>query len=156
MISFDIDGVRFNYRTAAICVCDDRVLLHRARKDDFWALPGGRCEAGETAKEAVVREMSEELDVAASATRLVYVVENFFTYDDWQGHEIGMYFEARFPQGSPITKREGPWTSPVEPDLVFRWFTAEELEDICIKPEFLRSELFELPLATEHIVVRDR
>jgi 8-oxo-dGTP pyrophosphatase MutT (NUDIX family) len=156
MISFDIDDVRFNYRTAAICHCNDKILLHRARQDDFWALPGGRCEASETAKEAVVREMKEELDVSALAGRLVFVVENFFTYDDWHGHEVGMYFEVQLPQDSPVTRKQAPWTPPDEPDAVFRWFAAEELAGICIKPDFLTAKLFDLPPTTEHLVVRDR
>ena len=155
MISFDIDGVRFNYRCAAICHSDSRLLLHRALQDDFWALPGGRCEAGETAREAVEREMREEIDVPASAGRLVFVVENFFAYDDWQGHEIGMYFEVELPDESPVVQKRGVWTPVVETGMVFRWFEAAELDGICVKPAFLADKLFDLPLGTEHVVVRD-
>lgn len=155
MISFDIDGVRFNYRCAAICHSEGRVLLHRALQDDFWALPGGRCEAGETAREAVEREMREELDVSASGGRLVFVVENFFAYDDWHGHEIGMYFQVELPEDSPIVLRREAWTPVVEPGAVFRWFEADELDGICVKPSFLADQLFDLPRGTEHVVVRD-
>ncbi len=155
MISFDIDDVRFNYRCAAICRSEGRVLLHRPHQDDFWALPGGRCEPGEAARQAVVREIREELDVSVSAGRLVFVVENFFTYDDWNGHELGMYFEVELPDDSPIAEKREAWTPVVEPGAVFRWFRKGDLGEVDVKPRFLAERLFDLPDETEHLVVRD-
>jgi ADP-ribose pyrophosphatase YjhB (NUDIX family) len=63
MLSFDAGAWRFNLRAAAIIRNVDRVLLHRLIGDDFWALPGGRVEAGETAQAAVGGEMREEIGV---------------------------------------------------------------------------------------------
>ena len=51
----------FNYRVAGIALSEGRLLLHTSDRDDFWSLPGGRCEFGETSAEALVREMREEL-----------------------------------------------------------------------------------------------
>jgi len=45
MITFERGDVRFNYRVVGIAFDADRVLLHRAERDDFWALPGGRGES---------------------------------------------------------------------------------------------------------------
>ena len=38
-----------------------RILLHRADYEDFWSLPGGRVEMLEDSREALRREMLEEL-----------------------------------------------------------------------------------------------
>ncbi len=39
----------------------DKLLIVRDKYQNFWTLPGGKIERGETRKEAVVREMEEEL-----------------------------------------------------------------------------------------------
>jgi 8-oxo-dGTP pyrophosphatase MutT (NUDIX family) len=61
MISFRVGDYRFHYRAAAIIRDGDYVLLHRLDGDDFWALPGGRVNPGEQAKDTIVREFREEL-----------------------------------------------------------------------------------------------
>ncbi len=44
MITFEKDGYVFVYRVAGVAIYDNRVLVHRIVIDDFWSLPGGRCE----------------------------------------------------------------------------------------------------------------
>ncbi len=51
------------------CACliierDGKILLVRVRDNVLWYLPGGTIEPGETAQEALVREVSEELGVS--------------------------------------------------------------------------------------------
>ncbi len=45
------------YRVACVVTHRDKVLLHRAEEDSFYALPGGSVEFGETSIEALHREM---------------------------------------------------------------------------------------------------
>jgi len=44
MICFDTDNGRFNFRSVAVVIQNEHVLIHRAVEYDFWALPGGRVE----------------------------------------------------------------------------------------------------------------
>ncbi|MDI3340142.1 MAG: NUDIX domain-containing protein [Sphaerobacter sp.] len=71
MISVDLGRAHFLYRAGGVCLQDGRVLLHRAVDDDYWSLPGGRCEILETAAEALAREMREELAVDVTVGRLL-------------------------------------------------------------------------------------
>src|SRR5690606_16384382 len=97
MISVDIGPAHFLYRVGGVCLHDGRVLLHRAVGDDFWSLPGGRCEILETAADALTREMREELAVKVTVGRLLWVVEDFFTMDGRPYHQIGLYFAVDLP-----------------------------------------------------------
>lgn len=63
MIRFESGNNLFNYRVVGVAITDDKVFLHQAEGDDFWVLPGGRGEFGETAEQTLIREMQEELDV---------------------------------------------------------------------------------------------
>ena len=45
----------------AIITCKGRLLLEKRRDSDIWGMPGGGCKRGETGREAIAREIYEEL-----------------------------------------------------------------------------------------------
>ncbi|HEY1405774.1 MAG TPA: NUDIX domain-containing protein, partial [Spirochaetota bacterium] len=52
-------------RVAGIVIRDQKILLiaHRKKNDEYWLVPGGGIDYGESADEALAREMCEELSV---------------------------------------------------------------------------------------------
>ena len=149
MISFEVGGSIFNYRVAGLAVDGDKVLLHRAEIDDFWSLPGGRVEAGESSREALVREMREEMGVDIVVGRLLWVAESFFEYGGERHHVVGLCFLMELPQGrlpaGGSNGFEGLEDSSLK--LFFRWFAPGDLEEIVVKPPFLSRALRAIPLA---------
>lgn len=151
---------RVRQRAAALIQNDGRVLLHRVVGDVFWALPGGGIEAGESAAEAVVRELQEELGETVKPGVLACVVENFFTCAGTGYHEIGLCLQATLQPGSPLMAGPGPYAG-VEGAraLEFAWFTADELEQGDVRPAFLRGFLQQWllvgMLGVVHVVHRD-
>lgn len=61
-----------------LCARDGAVLAVRSRGSDAFYLPGGKPEAGETAEQALVREVREELGIDLSPSSLTAA----FTLED--------------------------------------------------------------------------
>lgn len=156
MITFEQDRIRFNYRAAGVALHENRVLLHRSEQDAFWTLPGGRVELLEAAGESLKREMREELSVEVKIERLLWVVENFFEYENCRSHEIGFYFLMSLPQNSRLLHETASFEGRErELKLVFEWRECSALNRMRIYPTFLQEALQSLPTGTEHIVHRD-
>src|SRR5262245_16615293 len=109
IIRLENESNYFHYRVAGVAVHENSVLLHRYEGEDFWTFPGGRAEFGETAEQTLKREMREEIGAEVEVVRLLWFVENFFTYQDKRYHEIGLYFLMRFPTGSKYLVEPGPF-----------------------------------------------
>ncbi|AQX07457.1 NUDIX hydrolase [Elizabethkingia ursingii] len=58
-----------------ITLKDKKLLLAFSKNKQAWYLPGGKIDAGETSKEALIRELQEELNLHLKAEEL-----NFFTH----------------------------------------------------------------------------
>lgn len=154
MTTFKRETGQFTYRLAGVAIHEGHVLLHRAERDDFWVLPGGRAELGEPATLGLRREMQEELDTDVTVERLLWVLENFFTWEDGSAcHELGLYFLIHLPAGSPFLGKETPfWGREGDILLEFRWFELARLGEILLYPSFLREGLRRLPEAPAHVV----
>lgn len=142
MISFDIDNYRYNLRAAALILDGDRVLLHQIEGDDFWFVPGGRVDAGELAAVTVEREMQEELAEVVTCEKLLWTVENFFTYRGQKHHELGLYFLTHLKPESRLLTTAGPYTGMEgKLKLHFDWFRLADLHQLDIRPSFLANAL---------------
>lgn len=162
MISFDRGGVRFNYRVAGVCIHDGHVLLHRADRDDYWALPGGRCEMDEPSPVTVRREMQEELGVDVAVGRLLWVVENFFTLGGIASHELALFYAIDLPAGHAYHDKtrvhvgvEDQSTGEEPYTLIYEWLPIASLPNVILHPAFLRTALQDVPETTQHIIQRD-
>ena len=73
------DGL-LNIRVGALIVQDGKILMVQSGHDYLYSV-GGRIKMGETAEEAVVREVFEETGVRMRIKRLIAVHENYFYGD---------------------------------------------------------------------------
>lgn len=154
MVQFDAGNTRFLLCTRGVIVRDGRVLLFNVVGWDWWALPGGRVEMGETSPQALAREMREEIGADVQVGRLLWVVENFFNWER-DFHEVGLYYAVTVPEGSHILTEDEHRCQDGPVTLRFRWFPLEGLAGVNLYATFLRTALQRLPATTEHIVWRE-
>lgn len=154
MICYEEENRRFQLRAAGVALRDGKVLVHRGVRDDFWALPGGRVEYGETSVATLEREMVEELGRQVSVGRLLFTCESIFSFEGRRYHEIGFYHLMTVPDdfgtagGICHRVRDG------ESDLEFRWMPAdfESLAAAPFFPEVLRPHLANPPAVPMHML----
>jgi 8-oxo-dGTP pyrophosphatase MutT (NUDIX family) len=153
LIDFASNDTRFQVRVAAVCLCDGHVLLQGSSDHDRWILPGGRGELLEPTDESVRREMREEFGVEVKVGRLLWVVENFFTYAGVHTHQISFDYETHLPAGCDLldTTREFTGFDSGVP-FIARWFPLAVLPDTWLLPSFLCQALQSLPETPQHIV----
>lgn len=112
---------------AAAIVRDGKVFATQRGYGEFkdgWEFPGGKIEAGETAEEALVREIREELEVEIEVEKLLDVVE----YDYPQFHLSLMCFICRIKSGEPVLKEHeaAKWLGQEELTSV-EWLPADQI-----------------------------
>lgn len=108
-----------------------KFLLCRGKGNENWFFPGGHIEEGESAPEALMREIQEELGEESEVKRFLGASENKFRYNGSATHEINLIFEvALISDGGRVSQ---------ENHLEFAWFTREELRDAIVFPASLRD-----------------
>lgn len=157
MIHFKTPEGVFNHRVAAVIIDDGYLLLHKGEKDDFWSLPGGRLELLEDSQTALKREFIEEVNEELLVERMLWIVENFFEYDDLQFHELGMYYKASLVNQSTELSNKEKEHIGYEPEakLIYKWFSLEEVRTMRLYPSFLRTGVQDLPTSCQHLVHYD-
>ncbi len=128
-------------RVGAIIMKNGRLLMAHNDRDDYLYTVGGRVKFGETAEEAVIREVMEETGVRLETERLGFINENYFYGDAPTNmgkliYEIGYYFYMKVPDDFEPVSRDFMEGSVTE-HLV--WASPDD--DITMYPTFFKTEL---------------
>ena len=157
MIRLDRKPQLFSMRVAALIFQSDHLLVQRGTKDNYWALPGGRAEIGESSEETIIREIGEELNRDCSVERLLWSAENFFAYDDYAAHELAFYYLVTLAQPFPFHASNIVHRIVDGVEVEFRWLPAQpsDLLKNDLRPRFVAERIGALPLRHEHLIVRE-
>jgi 8-oxo-dGTP pyrophosphatase MutT (NUDIX family) len=131
-IDVHIGAHRFNYCVRSIIRRDGAVLVCALPATTWCFLPGGRVRAGETTREALTRELEEELGVRAPIGALAIIVESFFPHLGSRFHELGFYYSVDVPESVDPTARPD-----AENGAMFRWIPVEHLAEADLRPKVL-------------------
>lgn len=104
----------FRIGVYALIFDDGRVLLAHRRDINWWNLPGGGMEIGETVEEAMRREVREETGLEVQVERLVGV------YSKPQKQEVVLTFRCRVTGGELRATEESRACAYFSPDALPR------------------------------------
>ncbi len=149
------DNKRFRLRAAAIIIEDNSVLFATNDSENYYYSIGGAIELGETAEEAVKREVFEETGVAYEIDRLAYVQENFFKRNDGMlkgldCHEITFYFLMKSRGTKELNSHSKTLNNTIDERM--EWLEIDKLDKYEAYPMFFRDKLKDLKPYVEHIV----
>ena len=128
-----LSGSRGEIETIArgVCAADGKVLLCKAKGGKSTYLPGGHIEFGETAAEALVREMKEETGLDVRVGRFLGVQENSFLQHGEKHCEINLVYEMSLLPGRGGADAA---VDAVEPWIEFEWRAADDLASANLLP----------------------
>lgn len=115
----------FHHLARAIIIKDGKVLLAQAKGYKNTFLPGGHIEFGESAKDALIRELAEELGLKCEVSQFLGLVEHKWEKRGVLHCEINQVFEVNCSElhsdTSPIAE---------EGHLEFFWADSTQLESL--------------------------
>lgn len=119
-----------------VCVMNGQLLLCFGKRSGIAYLPGGHIDFGETARQALVREIQEELGRTAKAGRFLGCSEHAFVQDGEPKAEINLVFELTVDGISP----DQP-LSATEAWIGFKWHPLDQLATARFEPASLGAVL---------------
>ena len=144
-IRIDNEDGHFKFRVCGIIILDGKVLTVKIKDNDFYCLPGGHIELGESTEEAVVREITEEVGCKVLKTKLKFICQNFFkSKDNKIFHELAYYYLLEIDKNT-INKND---YEIIENDkgvlksLKFFWLDEEQLKNYDFRPGGIKEHIF--------------
>lgn len=145
------DDKWFRYRAAAIIIEEGYILFVKDIKEKYYYSVGGGVHIGESAEEAVKREVLEETGVEYEVDRLAFIHENFFTGNgELEGkkcHEIALYFLMKSKGTRDLINNRVQ-----DPEEEVCWLPVNELNKFKTYPSFFEEKLNDIAKNIEHIV----
>jgi len=121
-----------------IVLRDDKLLAIKRHKngEDYFVFPGGHVDEGETAREAVVREVTEETSVKSVAMRSIYKY-------NWAG--INVFYVCNYKSGEPQKTDAEEYTDKDKIALTGTyepvWLDVKTLGEVDLRPNSVRDQL---------------
>lgn len=115
-----------------------KVLVQCDLRETFYRFPGGSIEFGETAKEAIMRELMEEYDLKIDVQELAVVNEHIFEWNNEKGHHCTLIHWGTVKERVTNEIRHKEYE-----DIILIWKSIEELKEKPTYPEGIVSYLEE-------------
>ena len=150
------DGI-VNLRVGAIIQKDGKILMvgNKIRPEYLYSV-GGRIKFGETAEDAVKREVFEETGIKMDVERLGFIHENYFYGDSKSNfgkliYEISFFFYMKVP--NDFTPISNSFTEDNHKEFLC-WIDPND--DINYYPNFFKEELNNPQIGIKHFASDER
>lgn len=140
-LSIKLEDYKLNIRAAGIIIHNNKILLHKNKNDDYYALLGGRVALGESSKETIKREIVEELGKEVQVLKYISTIENFFKIENTKYHEIMFVYHVEFVDEeyklieTTLNNIEG------NDDIKYEWIDLNEINNCKLLPNVIKEVL---------------
>lgn len=148
------DEYRLNVRAAAVIIHNNKILLHKDLKGNYYALLGGRVAIGEDSTQTIKREILEEMGKEIEVIEYLATIENFFPLDGRKTHEIQFVYRAEFKDKKDQEIQETIKNKEGKEDIQYEWLDLNNLDEYPIKPNVVKEMLKE-PRYPVHKIQKD-
>ncbi|MBZ4222928.1 NUDIX domain-containing protein [Bacillus wiedmannii] len=128
-----------------------KVLVQCDLRETFYRFPGGSIEFGETAKEAIVRELIEEYNLKIDVQELAVVNEHIFDWDNEKGHHCTLIHRGIVKERVINEIRHKEYE-----DIILIWKSINELKERPTYPEGIVSYLEENKRNIVHSISKNK
>ncbi len=129
----EIDDCLYRVAIRVLIIQNEKVLLVKEAEDEWWALPGGGVDHGETVESSLVREVEEELGVPANKVSSNFEIVHYNIGNVVNAvPRMNLFFKASVPE--ELLKK----TDHV---LEWKWFTKDEFTELDMHPSYDKDEL---------------
>lgn len=143
-VRIDSEVEHFKFRVAGILEHNGKYLFVKMDSNNFYCLPGGHVEIGESTDKAVCREMEEELGFKIIPKKLLGIGQNFYTKNGKVFHELGYYYLVNAKNADDVNPENYVRTEidkGVLKYLEFIWLKKEDLDATPFRPAFVKELL---------------
>ena len=119
---------KFRIRVGGIIFINKKILLvtHVKKNKEYWVTPGGRAEFGESATDALIREVYEELGLKIKINQFLFYNESL--PPAYPVHTLNLFFLVK-PLTTGITLEENSLIGKYE------FFSRNQIKKILLYPE---------------------
>lgn len=130
----EIDDALYRVAVRALVIQGDRLLVVKeVDGGDWWAIPGGGVDYGESLKECLLREIEEELGVPGIVVESDFQISHYNIGNVVNGvPRMNVFFKASLPE--QLVQK----TSHVEK---WAWVTKNEFQELDMNPSYNKAEL---------------
>lgn len=130
----EIDDSLYRVAVRALIVSDNKMLaVKEADGGDWWAIPGGGVDYGESLKDCLLREIEEEIGVISSSVSSDFKIAHYNIGKVVNGvPRMNVFFKVSVPENEIIK------TDDVEK---WGWFAEHEFMELGLNPSYDKAEL---------------
>lgn len=130
----------------ALIIKNRKILVCRTAGRDYYFLPGGHIEFGETMQVALRRELLEELGVELTKAKFIGAVENIFMQNEIQKHEVSFIFHVDIKESEVVSKEE---------HISFFWLGMDEFVQNNIAPFSMKDAIIKWTTEKETFFIEE-